>query len=297
MQTTQTIQPTNWIASRLSDGLGNRLFQIAAGLRAAEIHSRPYVFFLPRMLPSVHGDCTILRKLFPQIPIIHSAHAWKTVEEQAYTLWTYQPTLQSIIPHDPCVFHGYYQSELYLPQKTQITLDFENALTPLRCKELRDMYKLTTESDSSSSASDSSSAYTNTWFLHIRLGDYMQLPHHQIPLQPYITEALRHVPSTDTILLTSDSPTIALNLIPPTYRYQIIQLSPTLNHIETLYIMSQCTGGCIGTNSTFSWWGAYLSKARQAGKPCFFPSPWHNTIPNQKDVYSPWMTVIDTMKL
>ena len=283
MNTQPTTKNQHWISSRLSDGLGNRLFQIAAGLRAAEIHRRPYVFFLPRILPSVHGDCTAsLQQLFPHIPTIHTANTWKTVEEAPYTLWTYQPTLQSIIPHDPCVFHGYYQSELYLPQETSMTqqIDFENALTTTLCNELRNTY-ISKEEHS-------------TWFLHIRLGDYLKLPHHQIPLQTYIIEALKHVPSTHTILLTSDSPVQALSLIPPAYRYQIVQLPQTLNHIETLYIMSQCTGGCIGTNSTYSWWGAYLSKARQSKKPCIFPSPWHNTIKEQKDIYSPWMSVIDT---
>ncbi len=273
---------TPWLASRLTDGLGNRLFQIANGLRTAEIHKRPYVFFLPRILPGAHGDCTVLYRLFPQISILSTANSWKQTVEPPNTLWKYQPGLQELIPHDPCVLHGYYQSEKYFPQETPICLDFANAIPEATRNQLTHQYLENPDT---------------TWFLHIRLGDYQFLPHHQIPLQKYITEALRRVPATDKILLASDTPPKALDLIPPPYRHQIVPLPPTLNHLETLYLLTQCGGGCIGSNSTFSWWAAYLSKAKQERKPCYFPKPWHNTIQEQEDIYSPWMTVIDTTQL
>lgn len=282
-----------WIASRLSDGLGNRLFQIANGLRTAEIHKRPYVFFLPRVLPGAHGDCTVLYKLFPQISIVSTAHSWKEVGEAPNTLWKYQPGLQTIIPHEQTVIHGYYQSEKYFPQENPICLDFTNAIPETTRTQLLTTYF----PNSQNSDNLKNSENPPTWFLHVRLGDYQYLPHHQIPLQKYLVETLRRVPPTHKILLASDTPTTALHLIPPAYRHQIIPLDPSLDHLQTLYILTQCDGGCIGTNSTFSWWAAYLSKAKQANKPCYFPSPWHNTVPDHPDIYSPWMTVIDTSSL
>jgi hypothetical protein len=45
------------------------------------------------------------------------------------------------------------------------------------------------------------------------------------------------------------------------------------NDVDALYLMSRCKG-CICSNSTFSWWGAYINPNRQI----FIPSKWGNDI-------------------
>lgn len=45
------------------------------------------------------------------------------------------------------------------------------------------------------------------------------------------------------------------------------------NDVDALYLMSKCKG-CICSNSTFSWWGAYINPNRQI----FIPSKWGSDI-------------------
>jgi hypothetical protein len=89
---------------------------------------------------------------------------------------------------------------------------------------------------------------------------------------------LANIPSGSKVILFSDSPEKAKKLIEGLAPSSIsILQADNMTPVETLYLMSQIGGGCIGTNSTFSWWGMYLSEARRKGAPCILPSVWHRT--------------------
>jgi hypothetical protein len=58
-----------------------------------------------------------------------------------------------------------------------------------------------------------------------------------------------------------------------------------------LYQMSQCRGGTIAANSTFSWWASYL--AHQGGcRRSFFPSNWGQGLPPPVDLLPSWAEVV-----
>lgn len=268
----------SWVSSRLSDGLGNRLFQISCCLGASELWKKKAVFFTPRICDSVHSDCSCVFNLFPDIEIVDIANSWYNHNEEPYMCWNYEPLPQEA-PAESVVLNGYWQSERYFP-KSGITLNFQKALGEAVCESIQNGLPSDPES---------------LWFAHIRLGDYMSLPHHQINLSAYLKETLSQVPEGAEILIFSDSPEKARELIngaSEVLKGHTVHFIEGLDALSTLYMMSLCGGGCILTNSTFSWWGGYLSSARKKGAPIYAPSKWVNYKVPQEGIYSDWMTKI-----
>jgi hypothetical protein len=74
------------------------------------------------------------------------------------------------------------------------------------------------------------------------------------------------------IIFTNDIP-YANSILP---NIQIIEE----NEVNTLYLMSK-SKGCICSNSSFSWWGAYLNPNR----PLCLPSRWFNDVEFTLDGY------------
>ena len=259
-----------WIAPKLTDGLGNRLFQLAAALGLAEKSGKPCVFFSPRISPSVHSDCSLLLQLFPQVPVVELAQSWSSISEKPYKCWTYEEI--SPVKDDRTLLEGYYQSEKYFPTRG-ISLDFENCLGKDKADSIKAMVK-------------------DAWFCHIRLGDYLILPHHQIDLPTYLQEAFNRVENQSTVFVLSDSIDTARKIIADIKVVERLKLVfiDDMSAIESLYLMSLCSKGGICSNSTFSWWGAYLSEAKRFGNPVFIPKQWIRYNVPQEDVYSPWMT-------
>jgi hypothetical protein len=103
----------------------------------------------------------------------------------------------------------------------------------------------------------------NTFFIHIRGGDYLKNSLHFIDLKSYYNECIKKHQDEKFIIFTNDIP-YASSLLPD---IPIIEES----EVNTLYLMSE-SKGCICSNSTFSWWGAYLNENR----PIYFPDKWFN---------------------
>jgi len=103
----------------------------------------------------------------------------------------------------------------------------------------------------------------NTFFIHIRGGDYIQNKLHFIDLKSYYIECMKKHEDEKFIIFTNDIP-YATTLLP---NIPIIEE----NEVNTLYLMSE-SKGCICSNSTFSWWGAYLNENR----PIYLPDKWFN---------------------
>lgn len=268
-----------WIAGHLTGGLGNRLFQYSCAAGLAEKWNRDLVFFLPRCSPTDHGAFENIFNLFPQTPHLETATEWMTLEEPRHKLYHYMPFPQSSPGDIPIIVHGWRQSEQYFPLGG-VKLNFSSALGEDRERELRATIPQP----------------ERTWFVHVRLGDYKILPHHQVDLTFYYAHCLTEIPEGSTLVLFSDEPELcAKDFQAAADRLGLkFQVCPASHEVESLFLMSLCKGGAIAANSTFSWWGAYC--ARQGASPSFkayYPSQWGDGMPPPVDLIPSWGVCVD----
>ena len=268
----------SWVAGHLTGGIGNRLFQHAAAAGLAEKWETPLVFYLPDCSPTNHGPFENIFNLFPSVPRITKEVSIERLPEPKQGTFIYTP-----FPEKPTssyvTIDGWRQTELYFP-KQGLFPDFEAALTKEKCQFLLKDYDLDTDEKRRA-----------TWFLHVRLGDYKILPHHQIDIHDYYTKAVKHIPEGARVFLFSDDIEPFGIFLQGFLRQMGIDplLIPLKDELETLYVMSQCWGGAIVANSTFSWWGAYFAK-KYTPYPytAVYPGVWGRGLPPAKDIVPSW---------
>lgn len=111
--------------------------------------------------------------------------------------------------------------------------------------------------------------------VHVRLGDYQGEDQFGIPSPDYYETAIEFLWANGTykkIWLFSDQPEDAILRIPQKFREITRVISSVgLESAETLIMMTLCQGFVIA-NSSFSWWGAFLRENQYA--PVIAPKPW-----------------------
>ena len=252
----------DWVAPRLSGGLGNRLFQFACAKQYAEKRGKQLVFFLPRCSETNHGNFENIFDLFPEVPLIETADKWNEISEVVGTHFTHN--VLNEMP-TPIVITGYRQSWKY---SLGITIKPKFQCTHLDAKYL--------------------SNKQNLFFVHVRLGDFRVLQHHQINIPKYYANALQHIPDNAEILLFSDEPELVKGII--NVPHKIVNEK---NEIDCLYIMSNCLKGAIVANSTFSYWGSFLAHEKSKDHVAYYPSNMGRGLPPLKDYIPPWGITLD----
>ena len=262
-----------WVSSKLQCGLGNRLFQLAAAKQASEMWSIPVVFAMPYCSPSEHGDFNTIFKLFPSIPKIWKAEAEVLIEQEGCFKFNLLP---SLAPSQRVLLKGFWQSAAYVSDNLVPSWDAINQDKPLLkrwCLE-------------------SNEQRAKTVFLHVRLGDYKILPHHQVPLLSYYARAMAAFPEDTRFLIFSDEPEKARGL-PVFLNTETCVFVDEKDEYKSLYLMSLCSGAIIA-NSTFSWWGAYFARLGKEDFKTYMPSKWMASSAEPTDtIYPSWASVIE----
>lgn len=129
--------------------------------------------------------------------------------------------------------------------------------------------------------------------VHIRLTDYRSEGFGITPREYYI-KALAHLRSIGEggrIWLFSDEPEEAIALLGETFTKgaRIIREPDGAKPAEVLEVMRLAKAYVIA-NSTFSWWGAFLSHSRTSA--VCYPDPWFLNGPEIKDLCPPEWTAI-----
>ena len=216
----------------LMGGLGNQLFQIAAGSSIAKSQGRE--LWLPDTPPTHHSTAryfdTILRH-------------WKDrVRELGPSKDHYEPSYavqEWSLPSEPVRLIGYFQQYRYISPAFPSTLAFP----PVPILEGA--------------------------FLHIRGGDYVNHPLHDVKLDAYYKRAIQIFPPTAIFYVFTNDREYAKTM-PWLSSIDHVFLEED-DEVRALALMAQCRAGGICANSTFSWWGAYLN---QLGGLRVLPSNW-----------------------
>lgn len=231
----------------LTGGLGNQLFKLAALLHVAKRTGRvPYIQTIQN--PSPHSSVsyfdTILRPFRGLYSTIRPA-SFRQEPSFAYVEWSGLLRFQ----HNPQM-NGYFQDYRYVDREFVEKLVFPTGVLA------------------------SYPGIQSGVFLHIRGGDYIGHPLHDIGLDAYYERALAMFPGKHFFLVTNDLDYAQSKPFLRNIAYTVVKE----NEVDTLYIMSQCEGG-ICANSTFSWWGAYMNPNRKLVMPdLWYSDLTHSTV-------------------
>jgi hypothetical protein len=128
--------------------------------------------------------------------------------------------------------------------------------------------------------------------IHIRLGDYLLLDELNVINKDYFTNAIETIesknPGTNYWIFTNN-PELSADYLPIDVIPRCTYVPDTINSAQTLEIMWLCEKYII-SNSTFSWWGAYLSKT---DNPLVIaPKNWFKTLNEPRDICLPdWIRI------
>jgi len=222
----------------LRSGFGNRLFQILAALGYAERTGKRFVFVEKQMQENFHSSARLtkdlLAALFPKVKFYRGVvDYWNHFYEGADDFYS-GDLIKDI---SGCVLlHGYFQNAAHFPT------------------DYRALFKVPKPSIINFDLG--SVNFAKTYFIHFRLGDYVDSDY-DVNLTSYYKKVLSIVPSDVTFLIFSDQPDKLKmsDYFDDSGRYKVV----TAGLWETLYLMSLCSGA-ICANSTFSWFGAYACK-------------------------------------
>lgn len=282
-----------WVSPTLTSGLGNRLFQFAVAAGAAERWGRPVVFYVPAMRENPHGLVGNIFNLFPDVPIVEEAADEFLVQEPPRQHYRFLG-LGAAAPHPtkPVLLKGYWQSPRYFPVLGLPAPNWDRALGgPAVRRWLERDAGLAEEGERRRAVA-----------LHVRLGDYKKLAHHQQDLGGYYANALTRATADrgGRLHLFSDEPELCAATFASFCRQAGLEftVARVRSDVESLYEMSLCWGGTICANSTFSWWGAWFahtgSAAAGAEHWATMPDKWGAGQPDPVDLFPSWVEVLPT---
>lgn len=287
------------IIVKLMGGIGNQMFQYAAGRRLSVVHRAPLKLDLTWFADMPDGDTPrkFLISLFPiSASIASPAEIAAVKESRTRKGWR---RLFSPIPwnnrlriieeknsaFDPSVLRlsgdlclcGYWQDERYFADIEKL-LRQEFVFRPME-----NVYgsKLINKLTSSESVA-----------VHVRRGDYLTSPHtsarHGVCSLEYYHAAMEtvanHFDSPHFFIFSDDMPWVKENLSSSIYSRTYVDHNGPDMAYEDLRLMSMCRHQIIA-NSSFSWWAAWLNCNDK--KLVIAPARWYAN--GSKDLPDKWI--------
>lgn len=212
--------------------LGNQLFQIASVIGIAGKMGTQAIF--PNWRYSQYFK--------NQLPKGQVNNLLKIPE----THYHYDDSFTKLNPEKNYDVYGFFQSEKYWDKETT-----------LKQFEFDESFKHDIKTEYSKVLSGNHVA------ISIRRGDFVNNPNYfQIPINYYLNCYYKHFKGYNIILFSDD-----LEYCKTHFRaLHNITYAAHLSDIEQLCLMSMCDNHII-SNSTFSWWGAYLSQSKNVYRP------------------------------
>lgn len=255
------------VTANLKGGLGNLMFQIATAFALAS-GERDNITFSRKVPGNIH---------------------WSNLEEYEKTIFhsvTFTDVVDSERIYVERAFHfneipqaqglkidGYFQSEKYFKQYEE---------------EIKLLFKLPEGARDDLYARYASILQDDPVAVHVRRGDYMNLQNIHPPCNPqFFRKAMKEFPKGTKFLIFSDD----IEWCRKIFKRDNFMFVEGNADYEDLTLFSMCKNHIL-SNSTFGWWGAWLSS--NEGKKVIAPKAWfgpgvaHNT----KDLIpEDWITI------
>lgn len=243
---------TGFINIHLMGGLCNQIFQIVVGYALSLKYNKTLV--IKSLQKSPHSDINyfdnIFRKINNKLEPSDNNYLYNEPENECL-LFGDIPNFENI------ELYGYFQNENYFMEYRKEILEL------IKIEDNQNIYLREQYTDLS-----------NSYFIHIRRGDYVNHFLHYIDLDNYYQKSIEYIKSI------SDNPTFYIFSNDIEYCKTISWLTNEntkfidLDEVNSLYLMSMCKGG-IGINSSYSWWGGYLNT--NIDKLVIYPDKWFNS--------------------
>lgn len=242
---------------RLTSGLGNRFFQLAAAATYAAAHDRQLVIFDDWVPEAVH-DASANEVLWTIVKATHVPHG---PPSGTYTVvrGSYETILEHESTSELVVLEGYFQDARFAEGLRPYVQDFLNSVTRQVPRQ------------------------SNIVFLHVRLGDYKHTTGnmHYINIGRFYQRAIPLVETSKTFEIYSDEPAKAEEIVGPFLGKHNYAMAPRGELMTTLKHLISCSGAIIA-NSTFSWWAAQFMVWSWRFAFVMVPEPWRRlkVLPN-----------------
>ncbi len=239
-------------------GLGNRLFQLFSIYALTQKHNKPFVIDKRFITPNGHSKNDYSR--FYSDFIGNIGDKIGIFKEEYKDCCNYLQLDELMTKDIPVLMQGFFQSYKYFDDIKQ---------------QIKEIIKPTEQEQEHINTKYGD--LSNAVFIHFRFGDILpdNKKHYMYPvlLQYYdkAVEIMNKINPNIKYIIVSDG----FTELEKYYSKLLPQLKNKVyakeDEIISLFLMAQCKKGGIGSNSTFSWWGAYLNDAKT-----IFPSRFMN---------------------
>jgi hypothetical protein len=273
------------IVVQLAGGLGNQLFQYAAGRSLAyRLNTELKLDISKFKRPS---DRKYALSPFNIIENFVSGKELMLIKKSSHSLKNFiVTTCCKIIGKDPLTpvkesgftdlenffslpdnvyLEGYWQSEKYFSEIREI---------------IRDDFRIITEQDPVSNKMSDLIQKSDSVSIHIRRGDYVSDPKtnydHGLCPQKYYDIAIEKIEACiedPVFFIFSDDPSWVQKEFKIFHNHILVNINKPDKNFEDLRLMTLCKNHIIA-NSSFSWWGAWLSE--NPDKIVYAPKKWFN---------------------
>lgn len=238
----------------LNGRVGNHLFQIAAGASLAKMNNTNFRVVCHRDYKLSEPDNCYIEDYIKQF----GDNLYKKIinenKRPAHYLLYNEPSYNySPIPYsDNILLHGTFQSYKYFDINT-----------------VSDLFKIPIPIKTYIESKYGGLIKKGITSINVRRGDYCTQPHkYPICGMYYFKKAINRIGTNKKYLIISDDIDWCRNNFRGNNFYFIDNEEP----IVDLYIQSMCENN-IMSNSTFSWWGAWLNS--HSDKIVIYPTPWY----------------------
>jgi hypothetical protein len=267
MKKSATLLTGNYITCRLRGRTGNMMFELAHGYAKALKYNRQFI------APLENGVEVFQQNLFRKLDFYNTEALETKTIHAPFKYAALEPPIDT-----PTAFSGYYQSEKYFEGFAEAVKSLYSPPPEFIEKAIAEYPFLNT---------------STVAVISVRRGDYLTQPsHHPVVDLTYINEAYKQLPPHDVLLVMSDD----IEWCKENIKLPNIVFSDNTKfwNQEGIWLLSLCDHFII-SNSTFSWWGAWLSRA--PSKVVIAPETWFgpDIIENTDDLYCPGWIKIPTV--